>query len=261
MESGLFNNIIKVDNYVIKISKRDSEISNQVMDEMNSGTPEEYAAHINNIGIKTAKIQSSFMCDDYDILVQEYIDGVTIQQLLNNENVSTDIKVSVFEKFIYLYKLSEKDSNLCLDWNMKNFILNNDEIYYVDLTPCLYKDKIMNSKSDNLSQYRESYLNKNIQVAGILGYAVMSFVKYKSKEEVQIIYNKFLDILKEKIDFDLTKCTKDFNHVYFYKIYQVQEYLSSNITYEEMINNISNYSMEKISKYPEIKTNFIRTRK
>ena len=179
MESGLFNNIIKVDNYVIKISKRDSEISNQVMDEMNSGTPEEYAAHINNIGIKTAKIQSSFMCDDYDILVQEYIDGVTIQQLLNNENVSTDIKVSVFEKFIYLYKLSEKDSNLCLDWNMKNFILNNDEIYYVDLTPCLYKDKIMNSKSDNLSQYRESYLNKNIQVAGILGYAVMSFVKYK----------------------------------------------------------------------------------
>ena len=78
---------------------------------------------------------------------------------------------------------------------------------------------------------------------------------------MQIIYNKFLDILKEKIDFDLTKCTKDFNHVYFYKIYQVQEYLSSNITYEEMINNISNYSMEKISKYPEIKTNFIRTRK
>ena len=39
----------------------------------------------------------------------------------------------------------------------------DDEIYYVDLAPCLYKDKIMQSNSDNLSQYRESYLNKNIK--------------------------------------------------------------------------------------------------
>ena len=129
MESGLFNNIIKVDNYVIKISKKDSEISNQIMTEMSSGTPEEYAMHINNVGIKTAKIQSSFMCDDYDILVQEYIEGKTIQQLLNDENIDINMKVRVFEKFIDLYKLSEKDSNLCLDWNMKNLILNNDEIY------------------------------------------------------------------------------------------------------------------------------------
>ena len=102
MESGLFNNIIKIDNYVIKISKRDSEISNQVMTEMSSGTPEEYAMHINNVGIKTAKIQSSFMCDDYDILVQEYIEGKTIQQLLNDENIDINTKVRTFEKFINL---------------------------------------------------------------------------------------------------------------------------------------------------------------
>lgn len=260
MESGLFNNIIKVDNYVIKISKRDSEISNQVMEEMSFGTPEEYAMHINNVGIKTAKIQSSFICDDYDILVQEYIEGETIQQLLNNENVDINVKIRVFEKFLDLYKLSEKDSNLCLDWNMKNFILNNDEIYYVDLTPCLYKNKIMQSKSDNLSQYRESYLNRNIQLAGILGYAIMPFVKYKSKEEVQIVYNKFLNILKEKLIFDLSKCSKEFNHVYFYKLLQIQEHINSNITYEEMVDNISSYSMEKISKYPETKKNFMRTR-
>lgn len=261
MESGLFNNIIKVDNYVIKISKKDSEISNQIMTEMSSGTSEEYAMHINNVGIKTAKIQTSFMCDDYDILVQEYIEGKTIQQLLNDENIDINMKVRVFEKFIDLYKLSEKDSNLCLDWNMKNFILNNDEIYYVDLTPCLYKDKIMQSNSDNLSQYRESYLNKNIQLAGILGYAIMPLIKYKSKEEVQVVYNKFLDILKEKLDFDLNSCSNELNHVYFYKLSQIQEHINSNITYDDMVCNISNYSMEKISKYPEIKNNFMRTRK
>ena len=260
MESGLFNNIIKIDNYVIKISKRDSEISNQIMNEMSFGTPEEYVEHINNVGIKTAKIESSIIYDDYDILVQEYIEGKTIQQLLNDENVDTDMKVKVFGKLIDLYKLSEKDGNLCLDWNMKNFIINNDEIYYVDLTPCLYKNKIMQSKSDNLFQYRESYLNKNIQLVGILGYAIMSFLKYKTKEEVKDVYNRLLSILKEKLDFDLDNCSNEFNHVYFYKLSQLQEYINSNITYEEMINNISNYSMEKISKYPETKANFIRTR-
>lgn len=253
MESGLFNNIIKVDNYVIKISKRNSEIANQIMNEMSFGTPKEYVEYINNVGIKTAKIKSSFIYDDYDILVQEYIEGKTIQQLLNDENVDTDVKVKVFGKFIDLYKLSEKDSNLCLDWNMKNFIINNDVIYYVDLTPCLYKDKIMQSKSDNLFQYRVSYLNKNIQLAGILGYAIMSFVKHNSKEEVKDVYNRLLSILKEKLDFDLDNCTNEFNHVYFCKLLQLQEYINSNITYEEMINNTSNYSMEKISKYPEKK--------
>lgn len=262
MESGLFNNVIKVDNYVIKISKRDSEISNQVMDEMSSGTPEKYAMHINNVGIKTARIQSSFICDDYDILVQEYIEGETIQQLLDNENVDSDEKIRVFEKFVDLYKLSEKDSNLCLDWNMKNFILNNDEIYYVDLTPCLYKNKIMQSKSDNLSQYRESYLNRDIQLAGILGYAIMSLVKHKSKEEVKKVYNKFLNILKDKLDFDFDNCSKWYNnHVYFYKLSQIQEHFNHTITYEDMINNINNYSMEKISNYPETKKSFIRDRK
>ena len=261
MENGLFNNIIKVDNHVIKISKRDSKISNQVLNEMSFGTSEEYAVHINNVGIKTAKIEASLICDDYDVLVQEYIEGKTIQQLLDAESECVDFKVKVFEKFIGLYKLVEQDGNLCLDWNMKNFILNNDEIYYVDLTPCFYKDKIKQSKSANLSQYRDSYLNRNIQLAGILGYAIMPFVKYMPKKEVQMIYNKFLSILKEQLDFDLDDCSEEFNHVYFYKIYQIQEYIKSNITFEEMISNTSNYSMEKISKYLETKKHLTRTRK
>ena len=58
---------------------------------------------------------------------------------------------------------------------------------------------------------------------------------------------------KEKLDFYLDNCTNEFNHVYFCKLLQLQEYINSNITYEEMINNTSNYSMEKISKYPEKK--------
>ena len=81
----------------------------------------------------------------------------------------------------------------------------------------------------------------------------MSFVKHNSKEEVKDVYNRLLSILKEKLDFDLDNCTNEFNHVYFCKLLQLQEYINSNITYEEMINNTSNYSMEKISKYPEKK--------
>ncbi len=258
MEGGLFNNIIKLDNRVMKISRRDSEISNQVMEEMNSRTPEEYAKDINELGIKTARIFSSFDCSDYVVLIQEFIDGRTIQSILNDKNSSINEKIKVFDKFIDVYQKSEPNDNLCLDWNMKNFILKDDEIYYVDLTPALYKDKIRESNSENLKQYRDSYLDKNIQLAGILGYAIMPFLEYKTKEEASIIFRKFNLILKEKLDFilDIT----DLKHVYLYKLSQIVDYLSSDLSYKNMKNNISSYSMEKISKYPEDKSVVVRRR-
>ena len=230
------------------------------MKEMNSGTPGEYAKKINNVGIKTPKIISIYKYSKYDILVQEYINGMTIQEILNDTKIDTNIKIDLFDKLIDLYRLSENDKNLCLDWNMKNFILKNDDIYYVDLTPCLYKDTIIKCKSKNLLQYKESYLNKNIQLAGILGYAIMPFIKYKSRNEVKEIYKKLFSILNKKLFFNIDDCNVNYQHVYFYKLMQINKYLNSNISQEEMYNNINNYSMEKISKYPEKESDFIKKR-
>lgn len=246
MKGGLFNNIIILDNHVIKISRRDSEISRQIMEEMNSKSPDEYAKDINALGIKTPRIFSSFECSDYDILIQEFIDGQTIQSILNDKSVNNIEKIKAFDKLIDIYKKSEANDNLCLDWNMKNFILKDGEIYYVDLTPSLYKEKIRQSDSENLKQYKESYLDKNIQLAGILGYAIMPFLEYETKEDASIIFSKFNQILKEKLDFvlDLT----NMKHVYLYKLSQIIDFLSSSLSYEDMKNNISSYSMEEISK-------------
>lgn len=256
MESGLFNNVIKIDNYVIKISKNDSDIASQIMKEMNSGTPDEYAKRINDVGIKTPKIISIYKYSKYNILIQEFIDGMTIQEILNNPNIDVNIKIDIFDKLIDLYCLSEKDGNLCLDWNMKNFVVKNDDIYYVDLTPCLYKNIIIKCKSENLLQYKESYLNKKIQLAGILGYAIIPFIKHKSRNEAKEIYKKIVSILNKKLLIDFDNLTVNYQHVYFYKLLQINKYLNSNISQEEMNNNINSYSMEKISKYPEKETSF-----
>lgn len=71
---------------------------------------------------------------------------------------------------------------------MKNFIVSENEIYYIDFVPSLYKDKIEKSIAPNLLQYKESYLNDKVQISGILGYAIMSFLKNETKENAIHIY-------------------------------------------------------------------------
>ena len=245
MEGGLFNNVKKIGNFIIKISKKDSGISNQIIKEMSYGTEKEYAININNVGIKTAKVYFSFPLFHYHVSVQKYIAGQTVQEILNDKNIPIKEKLHVFEKYIDIYTMSQVNDNLCLDWNMKNFIYKEDEIYYVDLVPCLYKDIIKKSTSNNLLQYKESYLNKNIQIAGILGYTIMPFIKYKSKEEVKEIYQKINDILYQKLKFSLNSMDYHLQHVYLYKLIQIDDYLNTDLTYEKMKNNIDNHSMQK----------------
>lgn len=38
------------------------------------------------------------------------------------------------------------------------------------------------------------------------------------------------------------------NHVYIYKLKKIEEYLYSNMTYQELMESINDYSMENISK-------------
>ena len=248
MEAGLFNNVKKIGNYILKISKNKDMISRQIIREMSYGTEKEYAKNIHEVGIKTAKVYFSCGIFHYQISIQKYIAGQTVQDILNDVNISIEKKLKVFEKFIDIYKLSQSNSNLCLDWNMKNFIYKDSDIYYVDLVPCLYKNVIEKSTSKNLEQYKESYLNQNIQIAGILGYSTMSFIKYMKKEEAIHVYLKILNILKDKLDFSLNIEKNNLHHVYYYKLIQIEKYFHTDLTYENMKQKINNHSMTNTFK-------------
>lgn len=248
MESGTFNNIRKIGNFVIKILKETDDISKQIMEEMNSRSVNEYVKDINSVGIKTAKVFAMLKIRSVSIMVQEYISGITVQDVLLSEEISVKDKLKIFKQFLSLYQNAQKNKNLCLDWNMKNFILSGEDIYYIDFVPCLYRDKILQSTAENLLQYRESYLEQKIQIAGILGYAMMPFLKSSSLENSKIVYEKMKAYFREIVSISFEPDDLIGEHVYLYKLKQIEMYLNSMITYEEMISNIKGYSMEKVSR-------------
>ncbi len=245
MESGTFNNIKKIGNYVVKISKNDA-LANQIMNEMHSRNVYAYMKDINDVGIKTGKLYGYYNILDYNIMIQEFINGITIQDHLGN-NIPIKDRLEAFKKFLLVYKNSKYNDNLCLDWNLKNFILSKNDIYYIDFIPCLYKDKIIQSSSDNLHQYKESYLDNNIQIAGILGYAIMPFINSLSIYDANNTYKEMKDMINEKVNISINNnLINSKNHVYFYKIFQIENYLKGNIEHSELLNNINSYSMTKI---------------
>lgn len=246
MENGTFNSLNKIGKVVIKISKANDELTKQVMKEMNSRSVKEYARDINMIGINTGKVYLNFNIFNRTIILQEFIKGKTVQEVLLDSAISNDEKLDVYNRFLQIYTKLKEQNNLCLDWNMKNFIVGENEIYYIDFVPSLYKDKIKSSTSTNLFQYKESYLNDKVQISGILGYAIMPFLKTESKENASCIYLKLKQLSEVASGIILDDISS--NHVYIYKLKKIEEYLYSDMTYQKLLEAINDYSMENISK-------------
>ena len=246
MENGTFNSLNRIGKIVIKVSKANDDLTQQVMKEMSSRSVKEYAKDINMVGISTGKVYLNFKFFNRNIILQEFIKGRTVQEILSDNDISYDERLEVYNNFLKIYSKLKNQNNLCLDWNMKNFIVSENEIYYIDFVPSLYKDKIEKSTSPNLSQYKESYLNDKVQISGILGYAIMSFLKNESKETAIYIYLKLKQL--SEVASGLGLDNNNFNHVYIYKLKKIEEYLYSDMTYQELLELINEYSMENISK-------------
>ncbi|MGM9878934.1 MAG: hypothetical protein ACI31R_02800 [Bacilli bacterium] len=252
MESGTFNDVFKLDKYIIKISKSGDEIFNQVMSEINFENVKQYEQDINRLGIKTARIYDELEFSNYKVLIQEYIEGSTLEDILSEKKYDIDYKLQIFSKYANLYKLCKQDENLCLDWNLKNFIYNDEELVYVDLTPCLYKNKIKNIESENLIQFRDSFLNENITIAGILGYTLKALLKSETKEILEKAYSK----IKTMLEYEEPNEIND-NHVYLDKLSLIEKFLYSDMDLEELFILMDNYSMKKQS----LSTNKVRENK
>ena len=112
----------------------------------------------------------------------------------------------------------------------------------------IIKDKIAKSTAANLQQYRESYLDDYIQAAGILGYAIMPFIKAYSKNSVIEIYNRIKYLFKLTTNIYFDDLNFDENHVYLYKLQKIDEYLNSDMSYDDLITLLNEYSMENVAK-------------
>lgn len=248
MKQGTFNKIFRVGNLIVKISKEHSSISREIA-KMGSGDVKGYEEDIRTVGINTSKVYMYSMLGDRTFILQRYIDGCTLQEFFENKDVSNLEKLKAFKELILLYKKSLKNDNLCLDWNLKNFIVSKGSIYYIDYVPALYKDRIMSTNSERLTQYKESYLDRQVQLAGIVSYAIVPFFS-EEKESMNLAFKTMVNCIRcvLGVDFDSVN-NKD--NVYIQKMMMISHYLNSNQQYNEFISQYNSISMEKTAIKPK----------
>lgn len=141
-----------------------------------------------------------------------------------------------------LFRLSLKNSNLRIDWNLNNFILNKDEIFLIDYIPSLYMSNLSSINTDTTRDLFVLYSNLDIQLAGIIGYSMFPFLGYE-KNKLKEIYK---DIFKyaDKI----YKIDKKKKHVFMDRIILIDKYLSSNMTRDEFVDKYKSLSLSRKMK-------------
>lgn len=200
MKRGSFNKIYKIGNVVIKIDADKNPFSQIVMNEMDSKKYLRYEKDLNKCGIKTSKIYF-YTTFPKTILVEKNIRGRNLQEIMDDEKVSLKEKLTLLKKLLLIYKKTE-NTNVCIDCNLKNFILNNNELIYIDFVPSLYKEKIEESTSLIIEDYKDLYLCTDIQLISIMNYVLKSLM-YLSKEELQKMRDEITKIIVETFNSNL----------------------------------------------------------
>lgn len=242
MKQGTFNKIFRIGNFIVKLSKEHSSISKEIA-MMGSDDIKKYENDIKETGVSTSKVYLYLKLKNKSLILQEYIDGYTLQEFFENVEISNVDKLKMFRELIFLYRKTLKNDNLCLDWNLKNFIISNGEIIYIDYVPALYKDRIEQVSSKRLEQYKESYLDKQVQLAGIISYAIVPFLN-EDKLLLNDVYNSMISCIEEILRIRFQNLNLP-NHVYIKKMTIISEYLSNCQSYEEFIKQYRSISMEK----------------
>lgn len=242
MKKGTFNKIVRFGNLVLKLSTEHNSIATEML-KLDSKNVSRYEKDINQVGINTSKVYLSLKFNDKNLIIQEFIDGQTVQEYLDSNDVSSRAKLVIFKRIIEMYGMSLSNPNLCLDWNLNNFIIQNNDIYYVDYVPALYKNKINNVHSELLQEYQLSLIDKHVQLAGIVCHAIIPFFT-SPKTELKEVYFSMKEMIEEilgvKMDY-----TSNFDHTYIKKMMLLEEYLTTNQDEHEFSEKYNSISMLK----------------
>lgn len=227
MRRGSFNKIYKIGNLIIKLDTDKDSFANLVIKEMDSKKYIKYQKDLNKCGIRTSKIYF-YTTFPKTILIEKNIEGYNLQEIMNNQEVKIQEKLILIKELLLIYKKVE-NSNICIDCNLKNFILNNNELIYIDFVPSLYKDKIEQVNNSKINDYKELYINSNIQLLSIINYILKSLL-YLPKDQLKQIKDEIIIYVEEIFK---TKIHLNEENVVIKKTKLLNKFINENMTKEE----------------------------
>lgn len=219
---GSFNKIIVIKNKVFKIENVADLYSKNILLSFDCNH-KAYYDDLKKLGIDVARLYFDKKIFGKNIEIQEYISGESLASYMEKKDVSIDDKLNCYKKLLIIYKKT-LSSDAALDLNMKNFIIKNGNLVYVDLVPSIYKSKLSQENIDN-DEYKNYYLNKNLAIANVTNYFLRS-IAYLPKEELKIILLKVKIIVKELFDFELDLSRNKKSDLFV-------EYIHGNMEYEQ----------------------------
>ena len=196
---GSFNKVYKIGNLIIKIDYYDEYFSN-IRSTVDTFEYKKYYKDLNDLGIKTAKLYLSIKLFNRNIQIEEFIKGISVQDFVSL-NIDLKDKLKIIKELILIYKKTI-NTDVKLDMNLKNFIIRDNEIIYIDFTPATYKSHILKNYK-NIDSYARTYLDTSLIMNNLISYYLRGNINL-SKEELKSnlinIRQLIESVLNEKLD-------------------------------------------------------------
>ena len=220
--NGSFNKILIIKNKVFKIEKVVDLYSHNILVNIDSDH-KKYYEDLKKIKIDVAKLYFDKKIFGKNVEVQEYIKGINLSHYMENRNIPVDEKINMLKKLLIIYKKTINE-DVSLDLNMKNFIISENKLIYIDLVPAIYKSLLPKDDIEK-DEYINYYLNINLAIANIINYFLRSLI-YLPKYKLKKILKKVKIMIKELLDINLDMSKNK-------KANLINEYINGNMSYQE----------------------------
>lgn len=243
MKFGTFNRVFKIGNIVIKLSRDKQELIS-LLKLSSLKKIKKYEKSINLMdNIETGKIYLTFRFFNIICIIQNYIEGLTIEEFLLSDGVKLEDKIMIINKFLRLY-FANCQSHVIIDWNMKNFIINKENLILIDLYPILYREDLKQITDSRLKPYIEVLLDFKEQCIAIITYILIYLINYDIDKVIEI-YALISNNVMEKLKFNIDKYITENKSLYCSKLKLIIDYLNGLITKENLLDNVKKYSMKR----------------
>ena len=242
---GMFSNNIYIFNKIIKYSFQKKDVRDILFSKTNANSIQEYYEKTNQLEIKTAKIFKIYNLFYKGILIiQERIRGFTLEETLMDSSITIEYKLKLIKIFFEIYTKFNMQDKYLLDWNLKNFIISENTLFFVDFTPVLIKEHILSLNQESLYQVKESYINEKVRLIGIFDYLLYCFIDIDKNDFEEVFkYLKKTYFFEYGLNLDELG-EMDKNHIYIKRCEQLLFYINNNITKDELKETFINLSMQ-----------------
>lgn len=135
------------------------------------------------------------------VIHSENVDDMLISLYQNYENNANKI-IKIYDDVINLWELSHRQSDVYVDFNLRNFVYDDNKLTLIDLFPTIIEENIdRNSTNINVIRQIDLWTDKYVNLGSMMCYFVQPLVDLNEeggKSKIKHIFEYMLKLTYEK---------------------------------------------------------------